>query len=113
MFSMRHIVEFAPVMADAAVEMIERWRMLGEGAEINAADEMMRLTYDIISAARCLLQRHDHAVRQRCRRRFIVYLETQGRVDILRTIWECRNWVPTPEQSSAPRRRCAVFPQVN
>ena len=107
MFSMRHIVEFAPVMAGAAAEMLARWRALGDGAEIDAADEMMRLTYDIIS--RTLFSNDVTMQYGKMSEALHVYLETQGRVDMLRTIG-MPNWVPTPKQSARPRA-FAVFPQ--
>ena len=107
MFSMRHIVEFAPVMADAAAEMIERWSALPDGAEIDAADEMMRLTYEIIS--RTLFSNDVTMQYGKMSEALAVYLETQGRVDILRTMG-MPNWVPTPKQS-ARTGAVAVLPQ--
>ena len=98
MFSMRHIVEFAPVMAEAAAEMIARWRALGDGAEVDAADEMMRLTYDIIS--RTLFSNDVTMQYGKMSEALHVYLETQGRVDILRTMG-MPNWVPTPSNLRA------------
>lgn len=98
MFSMRHIVEFAPVMADAAAEMIARWNALPEGAEIDVADEMMRLTYDIIS--RTLFSNDVTMQYGKMSEALHVYLETQGRVDLLRTMG-MPNWVPTPSNLRA------------
>ncbi len=98
MFSPRHIVEFAPVMADAAAEMIERWSALPDGAEIDAADEMMRLTYEIIS--RTLFSNDVTMQYGKMSEALAVYLETQGRVDILRTMG-MPNWVPTPSNMRA------------
>ncbi len=98
MFSMRHIVEFAPVMADAAARMIDRWKALPEGAEIDAADEMMRLTYEIIS--RTLFSNDVTMQFGKMSQALAVYLETQGRVDILRTMG-MPNWIPTPSNLRA------------
>src|SRR5215469_13117972 len=49
MFQARYIAALAPQMADATSAMLARWRALPQDAEIDASDEMMRLTYDIIS----------------------------------------------------------------
>jgi cytochrome P450 len=98
MFSPRQIAEFAPVMADAAAGMIARWQALGEGAEIDAADEMMRLTYEIIS--RTLFSNDVTMQYGKMSEALAVYLESQGRVDILRTMG-LPNWVPTPSNLRA------------
>src|SRR6202012_807052 len=46
MCQMRHIGELAPGMVAAANDMLARWRGL---EEVDIAQEMMRLTYDVIS----------------------------------------------------------------
>jgi cytochrome P450 len=98
MFSPRQVAAFAPVMEDAAARTIARWAALGEGAEIDAADEMMRLTYDIIS--RTLFSADVTMQYGKMSEALAVYLETQGRIDILRTIG-VPNWVPTPNNLRA------------
>jgi len=49
MFHARQIAALAPQMAEAAAAMLARWRALPDGTEVDAADEMTKLTYDIIS----------------------------------------------------------------
>ena len=107
MFSPRHIAEFASVMEDAAGKMIERWSVLPEGAEIDAADEMMRLTYEIIS--RTLFSNDVTMQYGRMSEALAVYLETQGRIDILRTHGPARLGADA-EQSARPRA-AQVLPQ--
>jgi cytochrome P450 len=92
MFSPRHIAEFASVMKDAAGKLVERWSVLPEGAEIDAADEMMQLTYEIIS--RTLFSNDVTMQYGKMSEALAVYLETQGRIDILRTMG-LPDWVPT------------------
>src|SRR5258707_1742864 len=49
MLHMRQVSSFVPAMAEATDAMLSRWRLLPDRADIDAADELMRLTYDIIS----------------------------------------------------------------
>ena len=98
MFSMRHIHDFAPVMRNAADAMIARWSVLPDGSVIDAAEEMMRLTYEIIS--RTLFSNDVTMQFGKMSEALAVYLETQGRVDILRTMG-MPNWVPTPSNLRA------------
>lgn len=93
MFSMRQIAEFAPAMAAAAEAEAERWMGLGEGAEIDAAEAMMRLTYAIISQT--LFSNDVKMQYGRMAEALSLYLETQGRVGVLRTLG-LPNWAPTP-----------------
>ncbi len=93
MFQLRRIQDFAPVMAETAQATVARWEASGEGAVIDAADEMMRLTYEIIS--RTLFSNDVTMQYARMAEALAVYLETQGRVDVLRTLG-LPNWVPTP-----------------
>jgi cytochrome P450 len=98
MFQMRHITNFAGTMAAAAEEAIARWSALPDGTVVDVADEMMRLTYDIIS--RTMFSRDvtmDYAPMSEA---LALYLETQGRVDVLATIGVPR-WVPTPNRLRA------------
>jgi len=98
MFSPRHVAEFAPVMEAAAEEMFTRWHALGDGAVIDVAEEMMRLTYDIIS--RTLFSSDVTMQFTKMSEALSVYLETQGRIDVLRTLG-MPNWVPTPKNLRA------------
>jgi len=93
MFQLRHVQAFASVMAETTEAMVERWGRLGEGAVIDAADEMMRLTYEIIS--RTLFSNDVTMQYGKMAQALGVYLETQGRVDVLRTLG-LPNWFPTP-----------------
>jgi len=98
MFSMRQIADFAPVMSDAAQAAVQRWETLPDGAEIDAADEMMRITYQIIS--RTLFSNDVTMQYGKMSAALAVYLETQGRVDVLRTLG-LPNWFPTPNNLRA------------
>ncbi|HTT96468.1 MAG TPA: cytochrome P450 [Rhizomicrobium sp.] len=98
MFSPRHVAEFASVMETATEEMLARWHALGEGAVIDVAEEMMRLTYDIIS--RTLFSSDVTMQFNKMSDALSAYLETQGKIDVLRTIG-MPNWVPTPKNVRA------------
>jgi cytochrome P450 len=98
MFSMRQVADFAPVMANAAEGAVLRLSEMQDGAEIDAADEMMRITYDIIS--RTLFSSDVTMQYGRMSEALAVYLETQGRVDVLRTLG-LPNWFPTPNNLRA------------
>jgi cytochrome P450 len=98
MFSPRHVAAFAPVMEAATDEMLARWHALGDGAVIDVAEEMMRLTYDIIS--RTLFSSDVTMQFNKMSDALSDYLETQGKIDVLRTIG-MPNWVPTPKNVRA------------
>ncbi|HWA90547.1 MAG TPA: cytochrome P450 [Rhizomicrobium sp.] len=95
MFALRNVHDFASVMEQSAEAMLARW----EGrTELDAADELMQLTYDIISRT---LFSNDVAMQYgKMSEALAVYLESQGRIDILRTIG-VPNWVPTPNNLRA------------
>jgi cytochrome P450 len=98
LFAMRQVLDFAPVMQDAADRMLGRWSALPEGAVLDAADEMMRLTYEIISLT---LFSNDVTMQYgKMSKALAVYLETQGKVDLLRTMG-VPYWVPTPNNLRA------------
>jgi cytochrome P450 len=90
MFALRHVHDFAPVMEASAEAMLARWH---GRAELDASDEMMQLTYDIIS--RTLFSNDVTMQYGKMSEALSVYLESQGRIDILRTIG-VPGWVPTP-----------------
>jgi cytochrome P450 len=48
MFSSKTVASFAPAMMQAAQALVERWHARGEGACIDAAAEMTRLTLDVL-----------------------------------------------------------------
>jgi cytochrome P450 len=98
MFAMRQVEDFAAVMADAAHGAVGRWSALPDGAQIDAADEMMRVTYEIIS--RTLFSSDVTMQYGRMAEALALYLETQGRVDVLRTLG-LPNWFPTPRNLRA------------
>ncbi len=98
MFAMRQVEDFVAVMADAAHGAVGRWSALPDGAQIGAADEMMRVTYEIIS--RTLFSSDVTMQYGRMAEALALYLETQGRVDVLRTLG-LPNWFPTPRNLRA------------
>ena len=98
MFQARHITALGPQMADAASDMLARWRMLPKGAEIDVLDEMMRLTYDIISRTM-----FSSDVRMDYRAMSVAlssYFENVGRVDFAGALG-LPDWVPTPRRLRA------------
>lgn len=50
-FDPRSVARYAPIMADVAHELLERWRSLPVGGEIDISTEMMHATLNIISRA--------------------------------------------------------------
>ena len=98
MFQPRHIADFAAVMRESADAMLERWEALPQGAEIDAADEMMQLTYAIIS--RTLFSNDVTMQYGKMSEALAVYLETQGKVSVARTLG-LPNWFPTPDNLRA------------
>ncbi len=98
MFQMRHVASFGPVMAAATADMLARWDALPGGTTIDAADEMMRLTYDII--CRTVFSGDVTMDYGRMSKAILVYLETLGRIDMLGLLGLPR-WVPTPDRVRA------------
>ena len=98
MFQMRHVARFAPAMATATAEMLARWNTMPDGQTIDVADEMMRLTYDIIS--RTVFSGDVTMDYARMSRALLAYLETLGRIDMLGLLGLPR-WVPTPDRLRA------------
>ncbi len=98
MFQMRHVAGFAGEMADATEEFLAQWSALPEGTVIDAADEMMRLTYEIIS--RTMFSRDVKTDYAAMARSLALYLETQGRFDVLGALG-VPQWVPTPNRLRA------------
>jgi len=95
MFQARHIAQFAPAMAAAAQEALARWETMPDGAEIDAAEAMMRLTYDII--LRTMFSSDVTMQYDAMAKAFATYLETIGHIDVLTTLG-LPMWVPTPER---------------
>lgn len=48
-FQRKNLGDLLPQITRTGEEMLERWRLLGNGAEVNLADEMMRLTLEVIT----------------------------------------------------------------
>jgi cytochrome P450 len=95
MFSMRHIAAFAPAMAMVAERHVGEWR---DGAVLDIADAMMRLTYGIITHTMFSDDvKVDYAAMARY---FVDYLDTLGRVDLMMTLG-VPHWVPTPKRLKA------------
>jgi len=98
MFSPRHVADFAAPMAAVAERALGRWHALAGGAAIDAADEMMRLTYAIITQTMFSGDvRIDYAAMSDA---FVTYLDTMGRVDLLTTLG-LPYWAPTPKRLKA------------
>lgn len=98
MFQTRQIAAFAPAMADAVEAMLARWRSLPAGAEVDIADAMMRLTYDIIS--RTMFSNDVTMDYGEMSKALATYFENVGRVDILGALG-FPDWVPTPRRLRA------------
>jgi cytochrome P450 len=98
MFQARHIAALAPQMAEATSAMLCRWRALPTGAEIDASDEMMRLTYDIIS--RTMFSSDVKMDYRAMSRALSTYFENVGRVDFAGALG-VPDWVPTPRRLRA------------
>jgi cytochrome P450 len=97
-FQMRHISSFAPAMAQATEDMLVRWRSRTGGEPVDIADEMMRLTYDIISRT---VFSSDVTMDYRAMARAIaVYFDNIGRVDLLAALG-APDWLPTPRRVRA------------
>ena len=97
-FQMRHVTSFAATMASATADMLVRWDQTAEGATIDVADEMMRLTYDIIS--RTVFSGDVTMDYARMSKALLTYLETLGRIEMLGLLGLPR-WVPTPDRLRA------------
>jgi cytochrome P450 len=78
--------------------MLARWRTLPDGVQIDAADELMRLTYDIISAT---MFSNDVTMDYRVMAQALAtYIENVGRVDIAGA-FGAPDWLPTPRRLRA------------
>jgi len=98
MFSMRRVAGFADAMAETAEELVARWQSMPEGHVLDVADAMMQLTYHIIS--RTMFSRSVDMEYQPMADAVALYLETQGRFDVLGAIG-VPTWVPTPNRVRA------------
>lgn len=98
MFSMRSVNEFAPMMAKVTREGLAHWNDLPDGAVFDAADEMMRLTYRIITQT--MFSGDVQINYEAMAGHFVTYLDTLGRVDLLMTLG-LPHWAPTPKRLRA------------
>ncbi len=48
-FQRRNLASMLPQMTSACSNMLQRWRQLGDGAEVNLANEIMRLALEVIT----------------------------------------------------------------
>ena len=95
MFAMRHVAAFTAAMTAVAERHIRPWQ---DGATLDIADAMMRLTYGIITHTMFSDDvKVDYAAMARY---FVDYLDTLGRVDLLTTLG-MPHWVPTPKRLKA------------
>jgi len=98
MFSPRHVADFAAPMARVTQESLKHWDELGPGATLDAADEMMQLTYRIITET--MFSGDVRLDYRAMARHFVTYLDTLGRVDLLMTLG-LPYWAPTPKRLRA------------
>lgn len=97
-FQMRHLASFGPPMSQATEDMLSRWRDIPDGTTVEIADEMMRLTYDIISRT---VFSNDVTMDYRAMSEAIgVYFENVGRIDFWAALG-VPDWVPTPRRVRA------------
>jgi cytochrome P450 len=95
MFSMRHVADFVAPMAQVAEKHLAGWR---DGEDLDAAEEMMRLTYAIITHTMFSDDvRIDYSALSQ---HFVTYLDTLGRIDLLSTLG-LPAWAPTPKRLKA------------
>src|SRR5258708_8057631 len=98
LFHIRQVSSLVPVMAEATDVMLSRWRLLPDRAEIDVADELMRLTYDIISRT---MFSNDVTMDYRAMSQALAtYFENVGRVNIVGALG-LPDWVPTPRRLRA------------
>jgi cytochrome P450 len=95
MFHARMVNGFAPVFAEATENLIERWSALPEGAEIELAQEMMKLTFDIIS--RTMFAGEVDIDYEKLAHAMELYLDTMGRIDPV-DVLGVPEWMPTPNR---------------
>lgn len=90
-FQHKKIVAFAPLMTAAVDDMLARWEIEGR-PERDIAQEMMRLTYDVLS--RTVFGRASTLAVDRMGQALDLYLNTAGRMDVSAML-SLPLWVPT------------------
>ena len=98
MFHARMVNGFVGVFAEAAEDLIARWSALPDGAEIELAEEMMKLTFDIIS--RTMFAGEVAIDYEKLAHAMELYLDTIGRIDPA-DVLGAPDWVPTPNRVRA------------
>jgi len=98
MFHARMVNGFVGVFAEAAEDLIARWSALPDGAEIELAEEMMKLTFDIIS--RTMFAGEVAIDYGKLAHAMELYLDTIGRIDPA-DVLGAPDWVPTPNRVRA------------
>src|SRR5204862_6524296 len=78
LFAARKVLEFAPAMMDAADALVERWRGR-DGAIVDAAAEMARVTLDVLE--RTIFSDGLGRDAEEVRLSMVTYLNTIGRID--------------------------------
>jgi len=79
LFSRRSVDSFAPEMLEGARAMAERWRGLGDGAVVDVAGEMARVTLDVLT--RTIFSDGLGGDADEMRETMRVYFDTIGRID--------------------------------
>jgi len=98
MFHARMVNGFTGVFAEAAEDLIARWSVLPDGAEVELAQEMMKLTFDIIS--RTMFAGEVAIDYAKLAHAMELYLDTMGRIDPV-DVLGAPEWVPTPNRVRA------------
>ncbi len=97
-FQMRKVAGFAPEMTAATQAMLSRWGALGDGAVVDIGEEMMRLTFDIIS--RTVFSNEITTEYGKIAHSMATYLDNLGRITIP-DVLGLPGWVPTPGRMRA------------
>jgi cytochrome P450 len=90
LFSRRMVAQFAPAMLQAAYALVERWRCQ-DGATLDVAAEMARLTLDVLE--RTIFSDGFGCKAEEVRPAMVTYFETIGRIDPL-DLLGLPTWVP-------------------
>ena len=106
-FQHRRLLAFGSGMTAAVDSLLARWDARPDGARIDLADEMMHLTYDIIS--RTIFAGSAAVDAGRMGEAIALYFETIGRLDIV-SFLRLPSWVPSPEKARG-RPALAFFQQ--
>lgn len=92
-FQMRKVAGFTPEMTSATLAMLSRWGTLGDNAVVDIGEEMMRLTFDIIS--RTVFSNEITTDYGKIAHSMATYLDNLGRITIP-DVMGLPGWFPTP-----------------